>query len=303
MTEGKRADERPSATVAETVRAHFDVSIDDTEEAWRGEESIGWRAESSDGDRFVQLFPRSRSVEMLTWCDRVAEAASTRAPACVHAIVSRGGLRAVETREGPVMVFPFVDAEHPGEQPFDEQAAVLLAAIHAGIASAWDRRNGPRPAGEDRWTHTRDDLMVDEDLDLWESEIPPGADLPIHGDFYGGNLFVRDDLIVGVVDWSDADLVPMEQEVSWAAWEFCQGDDGHDLDDERAELFLQAYVFAGGPAKVAPPFDPLPWTRQRLRNEARGWFSDPISMTEPDTYHQAQLVAFERLRDRHLAGR
>jgi phosphotransferase family enzyme len=207
---------------------------------------------------------------MLTWCDRVAEAASTRAPACVHAIVSHGGLRAVETPEGPVMVFPFFDAKHPGEQPFDEPAAVLLAAIHSGIASAWDRRNGPRPAGEDRWTHTRHDLMVDEDLDLWEFESPPGDDLPIHGDFYGGNLFVRGDQIVGVVDWSDADLVPMEQEVSWSAWEFCQGDDGDDLDDDRAELFLQAYVSAGGPAKVAPPFDPLPWIRQRLRNEARG---------------------------------
>lgn len=145
--------------------------------------------------------------------------------------------------------------------------------------------------------------MVDQDLDLWESRISAGADLPIHGDFYGGNIFVRDDRIVGVVDWSDAHLVPMEQEVSWAAWEFCHGEDGDDLDDERAEVFLQAYVGAGGPAKVAPPFDPLPWIRLRLRNEARGWFSDPASMTEPDTYHQAQLVAFERLRDRHLVGR
>src|SRR4029079_9974442 len=122
-------------------------------------------------------------------------------------------------------------------------------------------------------------------------------------DFYGGNLFVRGERIVGVVDWSGADLVSMEQEVSWAAGEVCQGDAGEDLDDDRAESFFSAYVNAGGPATIAPPFDPLPWIRQRLRAEARGWFSDPRSATEPDVYHQSQLVAFERLRDRRLDGR
>jgi hypothetical protein len=146
--------------------------------------------------------------------------------------------------------------------------------------------------------------MLDDDLSRWEQKVASqGADLPIHGDFYGGNLFVVGNEIVGVVDWSDADLMPMEEEVSWAVWEFCQDDDGEDLVDDRAEAFLQAYVGSGGPAEVAPPFDPVPWIRQRLRNEARGWFSDPRSMTEPDSYHEAQLVAFERLRDRHLAGR
>jgi Ser/Thr protein kinase RdoA (MazF antagonist) len=243
-------------------------------------------------------------VEVLTWCDRVAEAASSQAPACVHAVASRDGLRAVATHEGPVMVFPFVDGVHPGERPIVEPAAELLAAIHRGIAAAWDRGIGPRPDAGGRWGHNRDDLMVDLDLDRWESAVEAqGSNLPIHGDFYGGNLFVNDDRIVGVVDWSDADLAPMEQEVSWAAWEFCQDDGGEDLDDDRAELFFSAYLGAGGPASVAPPFDPLPWIRQRLRAEARGWFSDPRSSTEPDAYHDAQLVAFERLRDRHLSGR
>jgi hypothetical protein len=146
--------------------------------------------------------------------------------------------------------------------------------------------------------------MIDHDLDRWESAVASsGAELPIHGDFYGGNLFVRDDRIVGVVDWADADLAPMEQEVAWAAWEFCHNPSGEDLLDDRAEDFLSAYLDAAGPADVAPPFDPLPWIRRRLRAEARGWFSDPRSATQSDAYHEAQLVAFERLRDRHLEGR
>jgi Ser/Thr protein kinase RdoA (MazF antagonist) len=304
MTQGERTDERPSAALAALVRDRFDVSVEGSGDAWRGEESIGWRATSPDGDRFVQLFPASRSVEALTWCDRVAEAASSRAPASVHAIVTHDGFRVVESLEGPVMVFPFVDAVHPGDRPLDVPAAELLAAVHRGIEARWDRRSGPRPDRGARWAHTRSDLMVDHDLDRWEATVASrGADLPIHGDFYGGNLFVRGDRIVGVVDWSDADLMPMEQEVSWAVWEFCQDAGGEDLVDERAEAFLRAYVAADGPANVAPPFDPLPWVRRRLRAEARGWFSDPRSATEPDVYHAAQLVAFERLRDRHLAGR
>jgi hypothetical protein len=304
MTEGTRTGERPSEIIARIVGDHFNVSIDSGTQAWRGEESVGWLAKSPAGDRFVQLFPKSRSVEVLDWCDRVAQAASSRARACVHAIPSREGLRAVVTLEGPVMVFPFVQAEHPGERPVDTAAAHVLADIHSGIASAWDRRNGPRPDPEDRWVHARDDLLVDRDLDAWETMVASRrADLPIHGDFYGGNLFVVEDEIVGVIDWSDADLVPMEQEVSWAVWEFCHDEGGEDLMEDQAEMFMQAYVDAGGPAQVAPPFDPLPWIRQRLRSEARGWFSDPRSTIEPDHYHEAQLVAFERLRDRHLAGR
>src|SRR4029079_12533061 len=158
MTEGERTDKRPSASLAAIVRDHFDVSIAEATDAWRGEEAIGWRAASAGGDRFVQLFPASRSVDALTWCDRVAEAAATQAPACVHAIESRDGLRAVATDEGPVMVFPFVDAVHPGERRLEVPAAEVLATIHRGIAGVWDRRIGPRPDTGGRWAHTRDDL-------------------------------------------------------------------------------------------------------------------------------------------------
>ncbi|MFL5790125.1 MAG: phosphotransferase [Actinomycetota bacterium] len=265
---------------------------------------MGWRGTSADGDRFVQLFPASRPVQVLTWCDDVARAASSEAPACIHALASSEGHRAVATADGPVMVFPFVDAVHPGDRPLEVPAAELLAAIHRGIASAWDPANGERPDDREHGSRTRDDLLVDHDLDRWESAVDArGSVLPIHGDFYGGNLFVRDDQIVGVVDWAEADLVPMEQEVSWATWEFCQEEGGEDLVEERAEAFMRAYVGAGGPANVAAPFDPLPWIRRRLRVEARAWFSDPRAATEPDAYHETQLVAFTRLRDRHLIGR
>jgi hypothetical protein len=103
MTEGERTYQPPSSKLVALVRDHFDLSVDIRGDAWRGEESIGWLASSPAGDRFVQLFPEWRSAEELTWCDRVAEAASSHASACVHAVESREGLRAVATPEGPVM--------------------------------------------------------------------------------------------------------------------------------------------------------------------------------------------------------
>jgi hypothetical protein len=105
------------------------------------------------------------------------------------------------------------------------------------------------------------------------------------------------------VDWFEARIAPHEQEVSWAVWEFCQNDAAEDLVDDVAETFLQRYVDAGGTAAVAKPFDPCPWIRIRLRDEARAWFSDARSERETSSYHEAQLIAFERLRDRHLPGR
>jgi Ser/Thr protein kinase RdoA (MazF antagonist) len=303
MTEGERSDERPSASLAAFVLERFGVTIDGSLGAVRGEESIGWRGTSPGGDRFVQRFPVWRSVEALTWCDAVARAAATQAPACVHALAAHDGSMVASTAEGPVMVFQFVEGQHPQDDGYRTSAAELLADLHRGIVSAWNPSLGPRP-GAPRREHHRDDLMVDADLDRWEREIATRvADMPIHGDFYGGNLLVDDNRIVGVVDWSDADLIPMEQEVAWSTWEFCQDEVGEDLIGDAAESFLDAYRSAGGPAPIAPPFDPFPWIRRRLRLEARGWFYDPRSAFETDAYHEAQLVAFERLRDRRLPGR
>ncbi len=306
MTEGQRAEEPPSPELVRVVRDLFGVSIADPRDAWQGEESIGWRGTSIDGDRFVQRFPHWRDVDDLAWCDSVAAAASSAAPSCVHAIPSVDGRVVVETAEGPVMVFPYIDGHHPAEgERIARQAAALLAAMHQGIASTWAGPVGGR-FGDRRMTSAvpSEGPLVDAALDRWEQATDastPG--LPIHGDFYGGNLIVSDGRIAGVIDWSDANLAHREQEVAWAAWEFCQDDRGEDLVDEEAETFLRVYVDSGGPADVGPPFDPIPWIRRRLRWEAGSWFADPRSRIEVSDYHEAQIVAFQRLRTRRLATR
>lgn len=227
----------------------------------------------------------------------------------MHAVPTDDGRRAIETSDGPVMVFPFVDGDHPDDHVvIAAEAARLLARIHRGIAAAWTGkrvRASTQPPSIGRGE--LDPRLRDRELDLWERSIeatePP---LPIHGDYYAGNLFVKGMLVIGVIgviDWSDARLEHHEQEVAWAMWEFCQNDDGDDLVESDAEAFLQAYIDTGGPASVAPPFDAFPWIRQRLRWEAAAWFSDPRSTAEVSAYHEAQVRAFHAIRNRRLRGR
>lgn len=301
MTQGTRTDERTSPELARIVFDLFGVSVSDESEAWEGDESIGWRGSSAEGDRFVKLLPARRDIAELVWCDSVARVASTVAPVCIHAIRSRDGEPAVMTPEGALMVFPFVEGTHDWYDGIELEAAELLALIHRGIAASWVT-TGPPPQPP-RFRVGREDLLVDRELDRWKGRTSGPAILPIHGDYYGGNLLTADGRITGVLDWFDAHVAPHEQEVAWAVWEFCQNDKGEDLMDDEAEAFLQKYLDAGGTAPVAKPFDPCPWIRIRLRAEARAWFADPRSETESSNYHETQLVAFERLRGRRLPGR
>jgi hypothetical protein len=210
------------------------------------------------------------------------------------------------TDEGPVMVFPFVDGSHPQlTEQVAHRAAELLATVHRGLTDAWSGSERPGSSGNNPFRGAPPaGLLRDDALDRWERSIDAERpEVPIHGDFYGGNLIVADGRIAGVIDWSDAHLSHPEQEVAWATWEFCQNDAGDDLIDDRAEAFLRTYIDNGGPAPVDAPFDPMPWIRRRLRWEARAWFADPRSKTEVSDYHEAQLVAFETLRTRRLSGR
>jgi GNAT superfamily N-acetyltransferase/Ser/Thr protein kinase RdoA (MazF antagonist) len=276
MTEGRRSAERPSDDLTRVVRSRYGLSLEDATEARTGEESAGWRVSSPDGDRFVQRLPAWRTLEELAWCDGVATAAAATAAACVHALPDRDGHVSVATTEGPCMVFPFVEGDHPpGDGALTIQASEVLAAIHRGIAISWVA--GPEPPhGRSRigGVASLDERLSDRELDRWEASVSTGRSpqLPIHGDFYGGNLLVAEGEIAGVIDWSESRLEHHEQEVSWAMWEFCQNDAGDDLLDAVAVAFLNAYTEAGGPAEVGPPFDPIPWVRQRLRLEASAWF-------------------------------
>jgi hypothetical protein len=115
MSGGERTDEQPSATLTELVAGSFGVTLRPSE-GWAGEESVGWRTQSPEGERFVQRLAPWRDLATLEWCDAVARAASVVAPECVYAIPSRTGSTAVMSSEGPVMA-PGVRGSSGGAGP------------------------------------------------------------------------------------------------------------------------------------------------------------------------------------------
>ena len=305
MTEGRRTNERPSASLVAAVLNQFGARIDPDEPGWTGEESVGWRAETADGASFVQRLPRWRSLEELAWCDRVARAAGSRAPEAVCARTADGDAIAIETDEGLVCVFPFIEGAHPTTgTEIAGKASELLARLHQGLVGTW-MTGVPRPPGLMARAPIEGDvpaILIDPELDAWEREMTTGSapQNVIHGDFYPGNLIVRGGMIVGVIDWLEARVEHQAQEVSWAAWEFCQNESGDDLVNEAARAFLTTYVEAGGPAEIGPGIDPIPWIRQRLRREAAPALREAGSRPLESEYHIGQIRAFHALRGRHL---
>ncbi len=70
--------------------------------------------------------------------------------------------------------------------------------------------------------------------------------MPIHNDYWEGNLIARDGRIVGVVDWDECAVDWRAIEVVDAACSFGRGELGYEFDPPKAREFLELYVEAGG---------------------------------------------------------
>ncbi len=122
----------------------------------------------------------------------------------------------------------------------------------------------------------------------------------MHGDFYAGNVLVRDGHIVGLLDWDEAFLGPPERELAWAAWEWGDGLSTLGSDLEGARTFVADYVAAGGPAHPVDEEALRQLIRQRLRWEVEyaraADESGAVSDEDGSSYEARQLQAFRVLR-------
>jgi Ser/Thr protein kinase RdoA (MazF antagonist) len=74
---------------------------------------------------------------------------------------------------------------------------------------------------------------------------------PTHGDYYKGNLLFKDDKITAVIDWDESRPDWLSYELARATWEFCEDENHHTLNREKALNFVSAYQEAGGPVPSA----------------------------------------------------
>ncbi len=205
------------------------------------------------------------------FAERLPETPAPISTAGGESLAVEGGRVAVLTR--------FIEGRRPDRgQPAERRAAAeLLARVHeiaAGIAVPNPRAAVPAYADldlhENRWwswagieeylsgrdiglavvdsaglrQHVSDELaaLPSTLAELSSLDLPT---MPIHGDFFPGNLLWHDGRIAGLIDWDECGVDWRALEVANAAIEFSHSDGIH-MDPELVRGFLRDYVAAGG---------------------------------------------------------
>jgi Ser/Thr protein kinase RdoA (MazF antagonist) len=271
---------------------------------------------TSDGARCVlRVSPSGRSVEELAWAYDLAAYAATRIPETVAPLAATDGSLLFRHQGRPVSVFPFVagrllDRESPAEL---DSAARLLGRLHR-VLPEWPTLR-PRPGSPDPVLSTPDvasaaeleqqaaalpDAQLDDFLTRWRAH-PRLPAVPIHADFYRGNLLCSEGRVVGLLDWDDARVSSREYELAWSVWEFAQAPEpGVTLDAGRAARFLTAYEETG-PVDVSDRSFVVPLIRAHLRFEVMRAAADRERGRPVDEdYVAREVAAFDALRTQTL---
>ena len=173
----------------------------------------------------------------------------------------------------------FIEGRRPDRSEPEERRAVaeLLANVHdvaAGIASPQPRAAVPAYADLDvrknslwSWADIEEHLSgreiglaavdsaglhqrLSDEIEalpatLAELDALGLPTMPIHGDFFPGNLLWHDGRIAGLIDWDECAVDWRALEVANAAIEFSRSDGIH-MDAELVRGFLRDYIAAGG---------------------------------------------------------
>lgn len=271
----------------------LDFDTVDVRRLYGGEESAAFRL----GDVVVRIGPDWRTIEEAEWCHGLVSAVHRRIPSALAPLPNRDGRTTVRAGGRPVSVWPFVegrwgDREDPHQAT---EAATVLARIHRALADCHPASPPPRSPPQAPLAS-----VDDPDLDRWLSEFArchPRTH-PLHGDFYPGNVLVRDGRIVAVLDWDEALISPPEMELAWAACEW--GDVLRRADLARARRFMAVYGAAGGTAEALDDEALAQLYRQRLRSDLAYTEAAGLRCTEADEddaeHHDRQLEVFGLLR-------
>lgn len=289
------------------VAAWFGTELEPVEGPISGEESTGWRVASLRGDLFVQVMPTWRSADDVGWVHEVIRSVAATVPEAVAPLAGADGRTVVVLDRRPVAVFPFVrgDPLDAGDQDMRSQAAGLLARIHRALLHRPTPRPRPGPLSPPTPPVADPPEIRDPELETWWRALRNLGRLrgPIHGDVYPMNIRCHAGRIVGVIDWMEAHVDFIGQELGWTTWELAQTDSGEDLNWDTATEFLERYRAEGGPVPRTEDGDLVQFIRWRLRNEIRADLARRAAGEPSDSaYTRAELRAFARLRGTTLSS-
>lgn len=203
-------------------------------------------------------------------------------PEVPRPIPTSDGARLFVEQTGRVAVLSeFIRGEHPDRMVATHRhaAAEMLAQLHEIASNIKDPQ--PRPCypawseldwRENQWwvwsrvqrfLHDSDlNDVPDIDSAKVEERLAKGLEplpsallalarldlpaIPIHNDYFEGNLLYRDGRIFGVVDWDEARLDWRAWDIGNATWSFSRASEEHRMDALNAKAFLGDYESAGG---------------------------------------------------------
>lgn len=178
-------------------------------------------------------------------------------PEVVAPVAARDGSTFFFHGADAVWLVPYVDGESAGYE-HAHAAAQLLGRLHALTARlSVTPQRGPAGLAQLRsldpgrlpsHLRTRVQPMHDEALELLqELETRNLLHGVVHGDFFRGNLLVREEEIVALIDWEEAHVGSLVSELANGVWEFTKSKATDDFDREEGARFIDAYREAGGP--------------------------------------------------------
>jgi Ser/Thr protein kinase RdoA (MazF antagonist) len=295
----------PLPGLLEQLRHRYGIDAEVVERLAGGNECDVLALASGAVGLVARICPPWRTMAELEWAYALAAHAAGEIPEAVAPLAARDGSRVFALGSRPVALFPRVpgrmlDRDDPGER---DEAARLLARLHRVLPTWPAARPRPFNARAAGLAAARDAIVepADPALDRFLSEraADPGVRrVPLHGDFYRGNLMVDAGRITGLIDWDDARVGSLESELAWSTWELAQAPPpGDGLDPVRTACFLEVYVASGGPASPDPAVL-VPLIRANLRREVHeaARVRAAGAVPDDDAYVARALRGFNALR-------
>ena len=225
----------------------------------RGKQGLVWRLDTTDGSWAVKVPHRPSGEQDVVEATAFHEAAYSAGVPTPQVRRTTDGSVFATIDDTQVRVYEWVDLGAPDSQLDPALVGRLVATLHrvpvtsGGPVDAWYCE----PVGATRW----DDLVVRlrragapfadrladlrDELVTLESWLEPPENLrTCHRDLWADNLLPTRDGGVCVIDWENSGPADPSQELACVLFEFARTDPG------RARALSDAYVAAGGPARV-----------------------------------------------------
>jgi len=225
------------------------------------------RVETDSGSFVLRRRVPETTAEMVAWEHSVQASVALRVPEVVAPLATSDGATLIEDEGRVVSLTRFVEGRAMDRLDSGDRAAAgrALGRLHAGLAEV--RGVGARPGYpalvESDWRENR--RWAWRDMDLKEmggrvnlpifeqavEEVPEALRaldgdalprIPIHGDFYEGNLLIGEDgEVAAILDWDECRSDWRAWDVANALWSFCRNESDTGLDEESAAALLDAY--------------------------------------------------------------